>query len=234
MERLQKILSARGVCSRREAETRILAGRVTVNGRVASPGDSADSRRDKIAVDGRPLPQPEEPLYILLNKPRGVVTTLSDEKGRRTVRSLLPPSMGRVVPAGRLDLNSEGLLLMTNDGELVNSLTHPRHEVAKVYLAWVRGPVREALPVLRRPMLLDGRMTGKANIELIGEEAGAGLLRITLREGRNRQVRRMCEQAGLSVTRLKRVAEGKLELGDLKPGYWRALTEEEITYLRGI
>lgn len=229
-ERLQKILSAHGVCSRRGAETLLAAGRVTVNGRPAVVGDKADPSRDDIRVDGKPLAAPQRRTYLLLNKPRGYVTTLSDEKGRKTVADLVKGCGVRVWPVGRLDLDSEGLLVLTDDGALTQRLLHPSHEVEKEYLVWVRGDVSAALPVLRGPMELDGVLLSPARIEL----AGDGILSVTIHEGRNRQVRRMCAQAGLQVTRLRRVREGALTLGGLKPGRWRRLTQEELALLEQV
>ncbi len=231
-ERLQKLISAAGLMSRRAAEDCIAAGRVTVNGRCASLGDSADPETEEICVDGRALPTQDNKVYILLNKPRGYVTTLRDEKGRRSVRDLLQGVDTRVYPVGRLDLNSEGLLLLTNDGELANALMHPSHEVRKCYHTWVRGPItEETLRILRSPMELDGYTIRPAEVELLRRQPEGGVLSVTIHEGRNRQVRRMCEKAGLSVTRLCRVSEGSLRLGELKSGRWRFLTEEELAGL---
>lgn len=226
-ERLQKILSAHGICSRRGAEALLAAGRITVNGRPAAVGDKADSGRDDIRVDGKPLRSPQRRTYLLLNKPRGYVTTLSDEKGRKTVADLVKDCGARVWPVGRLDLDSEGLLVLTDDGALTQRLLHPSHEVEKEYLVWVRGDITAALPVLRGPMELDGVPLSPARVE----PAGEGRLSVTIHEGRNRQVRRMCAQAGLQVTRLRRVREGALTLGGLKPGRWRPLTMEELALL---
>ena len=228
-ERLQKILSAHGVCSRRAAEGYLAAGRVTVNGRPANLGEKADPDRDDIRVDGLPLDGRSERTYLLLNKPRGYVTTLSDEKGRRTVADLVADCGARVWPVGRLDLDSEGLLILTDDGELTQRLLHPSHQVEKEYLVWVRGDIPPALPVLRGPMELDGVPLSPARVE----EAGEGMLSVTIHEGRNRQVRRMCAAAGLQVTRLRRVREGELTLGELKPGRWRRLTPAEVALLEG-
>ena len=228
-ERLQKILSAHGLCSRRTAEGWLAAGRVTVNGRPAAVGDRADPERDEIRVDGRPLKGPQKRTYLLLNKPRGYVTTLSDEKGRKTVADLVADCGARVWPVGRLDLDSEGLLILTDDGELTQRLLHPGHEVEKEYLVWVRGDIDAALPVLRGPMSLDGVPLSPARVQ----EAGEGVLSVTIHEGRNRQVRRMCAAAGLRVTRLRRVREGSLTLGALRPGRWRPLTPAEVALLRG-
>ena len=226
-ERLQKILSAHGLCSRRAAETWLAAGRVTVNGRPAEVGEKADPDRDDIRVDGRPLKGPDRRTYLLLNKPRGYVTTLSDEKGRKTVADLVKDCGARVWPVGRLDLDSEGLLILTDDGELTQRLLHPSHEVEKEYLVWVKGDIPAALPVLRGPMELDGVPLSPARVE----RAGGNILSVTIHEGRNRQVRRMCAQAGLQVTRLRRVREGALTLGELKPGRWRRLGPEEVALL---
>ena len=226
-ERLQKILSAHGLCSRRTAETWLTAGRVTVNGKPAAVGDKADPDKDDIRVDGRPLKGPEKRTYLMLNKPRGYVTTLSDEKGRKTVGDLVKGCGARVWPVGRLDLDSEGLLILTDDGELTQRLIHPSHEVEKEYLVWVNGDIPAALPVLRGPMELDGVPLSPAQVE----RAGEGILSVTIHEGRNRQVRRMCAIAGLNVTRLRRVREGGLTLGNLPVGRWRVLTEGELAQL---
>ena len=229
-ERLQKILSANGVCSRRAAEGWLAAGRVTVNGKPAVVGDKADPDKDDILVDGRPMKGPEKRTYLMLNKPRGYVTTLSDEKGRKTVADLVQNCGVRVWPVGRLDLDSEGLLILTDDGELTQRLIHPSHEVEKEYLVWVKGDIPAALPVLRGPMELDGVPLSPAQVE----RAGEGILSVTIHEGRNRQVRRMCAAAGLQVTRLRRVREGALTLGELKPGRWRVLSREEVALLEQV
>ena len=227
-ERLQKLLSARGVASRRRAEDYLAAGRVTVNGVPARVGDRADPDRDDIRVDGKPLPPLEARTYLMLNKPRGYICTRSDEKGRRTVMSLVAGCGAAVWPVGRLDLDSEGLLLLTDDGDLTQMLLHPSHEVEKEYHVWVEGDVERALPVLRGPMALDGTPLQPARVETVGE----GVLSVTIHEGRNRQVRRMCAAAGLSVRRLRRVREGALTLGGLPAGKWRRLTDEEISRLK--
>lgn len=232
-ERLQKIIAASGLMSRRAAEELIAAGKVSVNGVVAALGDKADASRDRISVDGKSLPPPEEKVYIMLNKPRGCVTTLSDEKGRRTVAELVSEPGVRLYPVGRLDMNSEGLLIMTNDGDLAERLMHPRGGVEKCYRTTVAGEdIPAAVGKLREPMLIDGYRTrgGRVEIERL-TDAGAVLL-VTIGEGRNRQVRKMCEQAGLRVTRLVRIAEGGLKLGNLKSGKWRELTRAEIALLR--
>lgn len=226
-ERLQKILSARGVASRRGAEKMIEEGRVRVNGAVAQLGQTADPEIDEILLDGRLLPSGSEPVYILLHKPRGYVTTLSDEKGRKTAAELVADCGVRVYPVGRLDMDSEGLLLFTNDGEFANILMHPKHEVQKTYLTWVEGFSEAALEKLKQPITLDGYRIGSPKVRVVKP----GLLEITIHEGRNRQVRRMCDAAGMRVTRLKRIREGKLSLGDLPLGAWRYLTEEEVKNL---
>ena len=232
-ERLQKIISASGLMSRRAAEELIAAGKVSVNGVTAALGDKAEAGVDKILVDGKALPSVGEKLYIMLNKPRGYVTTLSDEKGRKNVTELIKELGTRLYPVGRLDMYSEGLLLMTNDGDFANRLMHPSHEIDKCYHTWVKGEdMGWAVELLRCPMEIDGYVTSPAEVnilELKGEEA---LLAITIHEGRNRQVRKMCEAAGLKVTRLMRVSEGGVELGTLKSGKWRRLTEEELDMLR--
>lgn len=227
-ERLQKLLSAAGVCSRRRAEEYILAGRVTVNGKPAGLGDKADPARDDIAVDGAALPRPAGCTYMMLYKPRGYVTTLSDEKGRRTVADLVRDCPARVWPVGRLDMDSEGLLLLTDDGALTQRLTHPSHGVEKEYQVWVAGDLDRGLPVLSAPVWSDGEELTADRVERTGENT----LTVVIHQGKNRQVRRMCAAAGLTVKRLRRVREGELRLGALKPGKWRLLTAEERAVLQ--
>lgn len=231
-ERLQKILSARGVASRRKAEEMIQAGLVTVNGAVAALGDAADPESDEILVSGSPLPNRQEFVYILLHKPRGYVTTLSDEKGRPNAAQLVAGCGIRVYPVGRLDMDSEGLLLFTNDGDFANALMHPRHEVKKTYDTWVTGYVPGAEVRLSRPIELDGYTIRPPKVKLIRSEGKKAKFQITIHEGRNRQVRRMCEAAGMTVTRLKRIQEGPLALGDLPLGKWRYLTEAEVAAMK--
>ena len=231
-ERLQKILSARGVASRRKAEEMIQAGLVTVNGAVASLGDTADADTDEILVAGTPLPKQEGYVYILLNKPRGYVTTLSDEKGRPNAAQLVADCGVRVYPVGRLDMDSEGLLLFTNDGAFANALMHPKHEVNKTYLVWTTGYVPGAEVRLSRPIELDGYTIRPPKVKLLKAEGQKARFMVTIHEGRNRQVRRMCEAAGMTCTRLRRIREGKLSLGELPVGKWRYLTEEEVRQLQ--
>ena len=231
-ERLQKILSARGVASRRKAEEMIQNGMVTVNGAVAQLGDSADPETDEILIAGKPLPSRQEYVYILLHKPRGYVTTLSDEKGRPNAAQLVADCGTRVYPVGRLDMDSEGLLLFTNDGEFANALMHPKHEVKKTYETWVTGYVPGAQVRLSRPIELDGYTIRPPQVKLIHSDGKKAKFQITIHEGRNRQVRRMCEAAGMTVTRLKRVWEGNLSLGDLPLGKWRYLTPEEVASMK--
>lgn len=229
-ERIQKLLSAAGVCSRRTAETYITQGRVTVNGKAARLGESAEAD-DLICLDGEPVARPDQGrrLYIMLHKPTGCVTTLSDEKGRPTVADLVADCPVRVWPVGRLDYNSEGLLLLTNDGEFTNRLTHPRHGMEKEYLVEVAGDVAAALPILRGPMELDGTLLAPVKVERVGPHT----LDFTLTQGKNRQIRRMCQLAGLRVKTLKRYREGSLLLGDLALGKWRELTASEVAALEG-
>lgn len=227
-ERLQKLLSAAGVCSRRRAEEYIQAGRVTVNGRTAGLGDRADPARDRVEVDGVPLPAPQAHTYLMLNKPRGFVTTLSDEKGRKTVAGLVADCPVRVWPVGRLDMDSEGLLLMTDDGALTHRLTHPVHRVEKEYQVWVSGDVDRALVILSAPVWSEGEALTADRVE----RTGARTLTVVIHQGKNRQVRRMCAAAGLRVDRLRRVREGALTLGGLEPGKWRYLTAEEREILQ--
>ena len=231
MERLQKILSARGVCSRRQAEALIEAGRVTCNGTVCKLGDTADADKDLILVDGKPLPSQEKPVYMMLHKPRGYVTTLKDEKGRKDAAQLVADCGTRVYPVGRLDMDSEGLLLFTNDGAWANKLMHPSHEVDKVYRVTVTGCTPEGLRKLRQPVELDGYRISVPGIRELEHFGNKTCLEVTIHEGRNRQVRRMCALAGMEVRRLIRVQEGNLRLGDLPCGTWRYLSDEEIASL---
>ena len=232
-ERLQKLISAGGLASRRTAEGWIESGRVTVNGIVARLGDKADPEMDEILVDGKPLnPKKEERTYLMLNKPRGYVTTLSDEKGRKNVAQLVSGCGVRVWPVGRLDLDSEGLLIMTDDGDLTNKLLHPSHEVEKEYLVWVTGDVDAGLPVLSAPTELDGDRLAPAKVRRGKTSGDVTQLSVIIHQGKNRQVRRMCAQAGLHVLRLKRVREGSVWLDrNLKPGQYRKLTAGELDTL---
>lgn len=226
-ERLQKILSSRGVCSRRKAEELIQNGCVCVNGRTASLGQSADPQIDEIRVNGQLLPDDERHVYIMLHKPRGYVTTLCDEKGRPDVTHLVNCGM-RVYPVGRLDMDSEGLLLLTNDGAFANQLMHPSQEVEKTYEVWVNGFYPGGEKMLERPIVLDGYTIRPPKVRLLSAQGASAHLYVTIHEGRNRQVRRMCQAARMRVTRLRRISEGGLHLGDLKKGTWRYLTEQEL------
>ena len=231
-ERLQKILSARGVASRRKAEEMIAAGQIVVNGVVAALGDTADPEVDEILIDGKSLPKQEGYVYIMLNKPRGYVTTLSDEKGRQNAAQLVADCGLRVYPVGRLDMDSEGLLLFTNDGAFANELMHPKHEVKKTYDVWVTHYIPGCEVRLGKAITLDGYTIRKPEITLLWADGQKAKFRVTIHEGRNRQVRRMCEAAGMHCTRLRRTKEGSLSLGDLPLGKWRYLTEQEVKNLR--
>ena len=231
-ERLQKFLAEAGVASRRKAEEWIRNGRVACNGSICVLGDTADPDIDVITVDGVALPAAEKPVYIMLHKPRGYVTTLSDEKGRRNVAQLVKGCGARVYPVGRLDMDSEGLLLLTNDGDFANKLMHPRHEVSKIYRVIVSGFTLAALDKLGQPVTLDGYTIAKPSARLIHDNAdGSAELEVVIHEGRNRQVRRMCDIAGMSVTRLIRIGEGSLQLGGLPCGKWRKLSRQEVKQL---
>lgn len=232
--RLQKLLSEAGVASRRKAEEMILAGRVRVNGVPAEIGGRADPNGDRITVDGRPLETKMKKVYLMLHKPRGYITTMSDEMDRKCVAELVRDIPERVFPVGRLDRESEGLLLMTNDGEFANAMMHPSHHVPKVYRVTVRpGVTEEQLIQFSTGMLIEGRKTAPAVVRVLSEEPGRAVLEIVLREGRNRQIRKMCEQLGLEVARLRRTAVGFLKLGMLPSGKWRPLTAEEVRRLSG-
>ncbi len=236
--RLNKALAQAGVCSRRAADELIFAGRVRVNGEtVVEPGRRVEPGRDVIEVDGRPVAAPPaDHVYVLLHKPVAVVTTVSDPEGRPTVMELLPPQWRgrRLVPVGRLDVMSEGLLLLTDDGELVNRMTHPRHHMAKVYAVTVKGDVPgEALEAMRQGMrLAEGERLAPAEARVVRREAGNTLLELVLRQGVNRQIRRMCRDLGLTVVRLVRTKVGPLSLGELPKGKARALDAAEAQALR--
>lgn len=230
-EKLQKILSARGVASRRHAEQLIMQGRVTCNGRVCQLGDRADAEQDEILLDGKHLPSVGEKVYLMLHKPRGYVTTLSDEKGRKNAAQLVSDCGARVYPVGRLDMDSEGLLLFTNDGDFANRLMHPSHEVNKTYRVCVSGYSEAALEKLKQPVTLDGYRIRPPQVSLVKADLQKAEILVTIHEGRNRQVRRMCDLAGMQVQRLIRISEGPLQLGRLPLGKWRYLTDEEVNLL---
>ncbi|MCI8554067.1 MAG: rRNA pseudouridine synthase [Clostridiales bacterium] len=231
-ERLQKLLSECGVASRRKAEELIRQGKVRVNGRRAGLGDKADLRRDTVTVEGRRLTVPEKKVYLMLHKPRGFVTTLSDEKGRKCVADLVTGAGVRVFPVGRLDRDSEGLLLLTNDGEFTNALTHPAAHVPKVYRVTLRQSVSDEQTLrFREGLVLDGKKTAPAEFQVLLREPERTVAEVVLYEGRNRQIRRMCELLGLEVIRLRRVSMGGVKLGMLPPGKWRALSPKEVRQL---
>lgn len=232
-ERLQKIISQSGFCSRRKAEEYLCNGQVFVNGKQAFLGDKADLTADQIVVAGTSLFIPAEKTYIMLYKPTGYLTTLSDDRGRKTVADLVSDAGVRVWPVGRLDWDTEGLLIMTNDGDLTHYLTHPSHEVQKEYLIWVLGDIEAAISILSGSIYLDGEKLKPAKVRLLKQGKRQGLLSITIREGRNRQVRKMCAFAGLKVQRLKRIREGNLSLDStLLPGNWRKLSDAEVVDLK--
>lgn len=223
-ERLQKIIAAAGLTARRDAEKWLEDGRVTVNGVRAKPGDKADPELDLILVDGEPLPDRPAKVYLMLHKPRGYVTTMHDEKGRKSVAELIRDVPARVYPVGRLDMDSEGLLLFTNDGEFANALMHPSREKRKIYFVQTAGDLDAALPVLRSPLNIDGYTIRPAQIRRLDGQC----FEICIHEGRNRQIRKMCSLAGLRVLKLRRIEEDGIQLGDLQPGKWRYLTAREI------
>lgn len=232
--RLQKMLADCGVASRRKSEELIASGSVKVNGRIAQIGDKVDPYKDKVFVNGKRVTAAAKPRhrYIMLHKPRGFITTMNDERGRRCVAELIKDIPERVYPVGRLDKDSEGMLLFTNDGEFANTITHPKKDIYKVYRVTIRpGITEEQIVTFETGMMLDGRKTAPAEVRVVKKEEGRTVLEIVLREGRNRQIRRMCEMLGLEVARLKRVAIGQVKLGMLKQGSWRDLTPEEVKKL---
>ena len=233
--RLQKYMADCGIASRRKSEEMIADGMVKVNGRIAVIGDKINPASDKVVVKGRKLGSAakQKRWYIMINKPRGYVTTMNDEMGRKCVAELVKDIPARVYPVGRLDRDSEGLLLMTNDGDFANKVTHPSKHVYKVYRVTVRpGINEEQLIKMSSGMVIDGRKTAPAEIHVLQREDGRCVLEIILREGRNRQIRKMCEQLGLEVSRLKRTAIGQVRLGGLKSGSWRELTKDEVHRLQ--
>lgn len=230
--RLQKYLSEAGIASRRKAEEMIRSGLVKVNGAVAQIGDSVDPKKDTVAVRGKVVKKQNSLRYILLNKPRGYVTTTDDELGRKCVLELVKDVKERIYPVGRLDRVSEGALILTNDGAFANAMMHPSKHVPKTYRVTVRPePSGEQVDILATGVEIDGRMTAPAEVRVIQKEEGRAVLEIVLYEGRNRQIRKMCEAVNLEVARLKRTAVGSVKLGMLQTGQWRDLTAEEVEKL---
>lgn len=232
--RLQKMLADCGIASRRKSEQLIIDGSVKVNGKVAQLGDKVDPYNDKVFVKGKRVTAAAKPKhrYIMVHKPRGYVTTMSDEMGRKCVAELVSDIDARLYPVGRLDRESEGLLLMTNDGEFANTVTHPKKHIYKVYRVTIRPGINEEQIVkMSTGMEIDGYKTAPAEVRVVQKQEGRVVLEIVLREGRNRQIRKMCEQLGIEVARLKRTAIGTVKLGMLQPGKWRDLTQDEVKKL---
>ena len=230
--RLQKFLSEAGVASRRKAEEMIRNGAVKVNGHIAQIGDSVDPKKDSVTVKGKKITKQTNMRYILLNKPRGYVTTTDDDLGRKCVLELVKDVKERIYPVGRLDRVSEGALIMTNDGAFANAMMHPSKHVPKTYRVTVRPePTSEQIDILSTGVELDGRMTAPADVYIVAKEEGRAVLEIVLHEGRNRQIRRMCEAVNLEVARLRRIAVGSVKLGMLQTGQWRDLTPQELESL---
>ena len=230
--RLQKFMADCGVASRRKSEELIEQGKVKVNGHIAHIGDKINPKKDLVTVHGKKINKTSQMKYIALYKPRGYITTVTDDRGRKTVVELVKGVNERIYPVGRLDKDSEGLLLLTNDGAFANALMHPSHHFAKVYRVTVRPSVNdEMLLKLRDGVEIDGRMTAPCEVTVMSEEEGRVVLEFVLREGRNRQIRKMCEAVGLTVARLKRISIGSIKLGMLQPGQYRELSENEIKRL---
>ncbi|MBR5528266.1 MAG: rRNA pseudouridine synthase [Clostridia bacterium] len=233
--RIQKFISDCGIMSRRAAEREIEAGNVTVNGEKATIGQKIDPRHDKIKVAGKTCRSAEKKVYVMLNKPRGYVTTMSDEKGRKCIPELMQDLAVRVYPCGRLDMDSEGLLLLTNDGDVADKLMHPRNHLEKIYHVKVRTEIpQDIVTRLNEPMEIDGYQLKPVTVAIVSRKEGTTVLRFTLSEGRNRQIRKMCEKVGLEVMRLRRIAVGELNIGTLKPGQWRFLNHAETEYLKTV
>ncbi len=231
--RINKYLAECGIASRRASEQIILDGRVKLNGKTVTELATDVKETDTVTVDGRKTAPSEKKVYIMLHKPKGCVCTVSDELGRKTVMDLLDGMKERVFPVGRLDFDTEGLLLLTNDGDLANRITHPRNEISKTYIAKIEGEIPEdSLEQLRRGVMIDGKKTNKAKVVLVDFNDNISRIRVTISEGRNRQVRRMFEAVGKEVIFLKRERIGDLKLGGLSRGKWRYLTDEEINYLK--
>ena len=230
--RLQKFLAESGVASRRKSEELIDQGKVKVNGKVAMIGDKIDPKKDTVTVSGKKIVKTKTFTYVVLHKPRGFITTMSDEKDRKCVAELIKDVDGRVYPVGRLDKDSEGMLLFTNDGAFANAMTHPTKHVPKTYRVTVRPSINEEqITALTQGVIIEDRKTAPAEVRVITKEEGRVVLEIILYEGRNRQIRKMCEEVGLEVARLKRTAIGSIKLGMLKQGAWRHLTEDEVRKL---
>ncbi len=232
--RLQKYFTDCGVLSRRAAEAEIAAGRVRVNGNVAKVGDKIDPVRDTVTWKGKAVEaSTDRGIYVMLNKPRGYVTTMSDDRGRKCITELIADIDERIYPVGRLDMDSDGLLLLTNDGELTNILTHPRHEIPKIYHVKVKGKLTgNEIREIGKPIEIDGVETQPVRVTLVSSDRDSSTLEMTLYEGRNRQIRRMCEARGVEILRLCRIAIGEITLGNLAPGKWRYLTRSQVQYLK--
>lgn len=230
--RLQKFMAESGVASRRKSEELISQGKVRVNGKVAQIGDKIDPKHDKIIVSGKRVAKQKKTVYLMLNKPRGFITTMNDERDRKCVAELVSDLNVRVYPVGRLDRESEGLLLLTNDGEFANALTHPSKHIPKTYRVTIRPSItKQQATDFRNGIEIDGRMTAPADLKIISEEENRTVVEVTLYEGRNRQIRKMFESFGIEVARLKRIKVGNLKLGMLKQGEYRELKEEEVNAL---
>lgn len=227
--RLQKYMAENGIASRRKSEELIAAGKVRVNGKIAAIGDKVDPKHDKVTVSGKRVVKVKKNVYIMLHKPRGFITTMHDEMDRKCVAQLIEDVPERVYPVGRLDRESEGLLLLTNDGEFANALTHPSKHVPKTYRVTVRPDVtKEQLAAFESGIEIDGRMTLPAEVRVLDKQEGRVVLEVVIYEGRNRQIRKMCEALHLEVARLKRTKVGSLKLGMLKQGEYRYLSDDEI------